>query len=65
MSPEQIELLTTSNKQYVYSYLAGGTASIIERWLQTGTKETPQQIAKAIQSLNENTLSLFVNLDLG
>lgn len=62
MSPSQIDLLTTSNKQYIYSYLAGGTSCIIERWLQTGAKEKPQQIAEAIQSLNEHTLSLSINL---
>lgn len=64
MSSDQIALLTTTNKQYIYSYLTGGTANIIERWLQTGAKETPQQVAEAIQSLNISTLSLSSKLVL-
>ena len=54
----------TSEKNYmsnpkqaaVYAYLAGGTSSIISNWMQSGTQESPQQVAGWIQALNETVL---------
>ena len=35
-----------------FSYLAGGVSGIIEYWIQSGMKETPEDIADAINKLN-------------
>lgn len=45
------------DKQYLYSYLAGGTTQLIEHWIKAGTQETPAAIAEKIENLNQLILS--------
>lgn len=49
--------INNPDKQYVYSYLAGGTSMLIQHWLKTGAKEAPAVIAEKIDSLNQHILS--------
>ncbi|CUX25090.1 TetR/AcrR family transcriptional regulator [Clostridium sp. C105KSO13] len=49
--------INNPNKQYAYSYLAGGTTMLIEHWLKTGAKEAPAVIAEKIDFLNKLILS--------
>lgn len=53
--------LDDPNKQYEYSYLAGGTKMLIEQWMKTGAKETPAEIAEKIEKLNQLILSADLN----
>lgn len=48
--------MNNPQKKYVYSYIAGGTSSLISHWLQNGTNESPQQIAETIDFLNKECL---------
>lgn len=45
------------NKQYIYSYLAGGTKMLIEHWLKTSAKEAPAAVAEKIDILNQLILT--------
>lgn len=49
--------INNPDKQYTYSYLAGGTAMLIEHWLKTGAKEAPAVISEKIDHLNKLILS--------
>lgn len=51
------DYLNKPDKQYVYSYLAGGTSMLIQHWLKTGAKEAPAVIAEKIDILNQLILS--------
>lgn len=55
--PEGDAFLADEKKQNRYSYLVGGTASLIEYWLKTGAKDSPVEIAEQIESLNQKILS--------
>ncbi|MDD3615475.1 MAG: TetR/AcrR family transcriptional regulator [Lachnospiraceae bacterium] len=46
-----------ADKQYLYSYLAGGTTQLIEHWIKAGAHEAPAAIAEKIEHLNQLVLS--------
>ena len=52
-----VDYLSDPDRQYVYSYLAGGTTMLIEHWMKTGAKEAPAVIAEKIDHLNQLILS--------
>ena len=56
LTPEE-DYTSNPEQAAVYAYLAGGTSGIISNWLESGTQESPQQIAELIQALNETVLA--------
>lgn len=56
LSSGDADYLNNPDKQYAYSYLAGGTTMLIEHWMKTGAKETPAAIAEKIDKLNQLVL---------
>lgn len=50
--------LDDPNKQYIYSYLAGGTTMLIEQWIKADAKEAPAVVAEKIEALNQHILSI-------
>ena len=52
-----VDYLSDPDRQYVYSYLAGGTTMLIEHWMKTGAREVPAVIAEKIDDLNQLILS--------
>jgi len=61
MASHEVDYLSNPDKQYVYSYLAGGTTMLIEHWMKTGAKEAPAVIAEKIDNLNQLILSFDPN----
>lgn len=57
LSSGDADYLNNPDKQYVYSYLAGGTSMLIQHWMKTGAKEAPAVIAEKIDRLNQLILS--------
>lgn len=57
LASRDVDYLSDPDRQYVYSYLAGGTTMLIEHWMKTGAKEAPAVIAEKIDHLNQLILS--------
>lgn len=49
---ENADFIHNPTTQYTYSYLAGGTNHLIQQWLDSGAKESPQDIAAIIEQFN-------------
>ena len=45
---------------YAYSYVVGGTSSIIEQWFVTNMKETPEELATIIMTLTRPNSILVI-----
>lgn len=56
------DVLCNSKREYAYCYLAGGTSQMITHWLETGTKISPQELARLIDLLNENCITRIKEL---
>ncbi|GAP40349.1 TetR/AcrR family transcriptional regulator [Flexilinea flocculi] len=44
----------------VYTFIANGCAGIIESWIQSGFKESPEEIAQIINTISSNGLQTFL-----
>ena len=45
---------------YIFTFTANGSISIIQRWLETGLKESPEEIAKFINQVSEFGFNYFI-----
>ena len=43
-----------------YTFIANGCAGIIESWIQSGFKESPEEIAQIINTISSNGLQTFL-----
>ena len=51
--------LDKPNRQYVYSYLAGGISRLLAHWLANGAVDDPADLAHLIDSLSTASLSVM------
>lgn len=56
------DVLCDSKREHAYCYLAGGTSQMITYWLESGTKISPQELARLIDLLNENCITRIKEL---
>lgn len=61
LAMDDSDYLTDVKKQHLYSYLIGGTSSLIEHWLQSGFQAPPEEIAHAIQEINDAVLAVSLS----
>lgn len=43
--------IASPDLNYTYDYIAGGTSRVIEQWLHTGMKESPEEMSAMIERL--------------
>lgn len=46
--------------EYIFSFLANGTISMVQKWIETGLKEKPVEIANIVNQIMENGVQPFL-----